>query len=465
MTRLILKHLMSDEDYATKVYPFLKSDYFDNKDENYLYKVISKYQDKYGMFPSFNEVEVLIQKNPDDDDRTRLEKVMSKIREETELESNQFLYDESEEYIRNKDLQLSIMEAVEILQSENKIKTAGIPSLIEDSLAICFDKEIGLDFNTTLSERLEYYKKQDTSGYKTDLDIINQLTNGGFKNKTLSIIVGAPHSGKSLFMTHLSTSFLLHGHNVLYITLEMSEHEIAKRIDSNLLSIDINELKFANEDEFVSKYKSILSGGLGRLIVKEYPTAGANAIHFKSLLKELKQKQNFRADVIVVDYLGIMGAVSDQMYENIKKNAESLRALAVEFDCAVITGSQTNRQGFDRNNGIAMSDIAESTGPLQIADLVLGVSKFESGVEENSQEDGSGINKIMEQQVLVNTIKNRMGGLTKDKFLLTQKFKFMRLEDNTELTYHTPKHEKEVPADKFNVSANAIFKNNQVFDF
>jgi len=242
----------------------------------------------------------------------------------------------------------------------------------------------------------------------------------------------------TLFMTHLATSFQLKGYNVLYITLEMDEREIAKRIDANLLSIDINELKNTTEDDFVSQYKSIMANGLGNLIVKEYPTGGANGIHFKSLLKELDQKQKFRPDIICVDYLGIMGAVSENMYDNIKKNAESLRAISIEFDCAVITASQTNRSGFDRNNGIMMSDIAESTGPLQISDLVIGISKFETGTNESEEENTNGFNKVAEQQILINILKNRMGGLTSDKFLLLQKFNYMRLEE-VQSTYSSNK--------------------------
>ena len=66
-----------------------------------------------------------------------------------------------------------------------------------------------------------------------------------------------------------------------------------------------------------------------------------------------------------------------------------------------------------------MADVAESTGPLQISDLVIGMSKFESGVDEQETED-VGYTKLMERMILINVLKNRMGGLTADKFLLKQ---------------------------------------------
>jgi len=187
---------MSNETFATKVFPFLKHRYFDNIDENYLFKIITKYQDKYGTFPNSNEISVLISKNSDDEDRLRLEKLLEKIKVETDLDKEQFLLDETEEYIRNKDLQLSIMDSVELLQKGDSLSTSQIPGLIESSLGICFDKTIGLNFNDSIEQRLEYYKHQEAGGFKTDLDIINRLTNQGFKRKTLTTIIAAPHVGK-----------------------------------------------------------------------------------------------------------------------------------------------------------------------------------------------------------------------------------------------------------------------------
>lgn len=437
MTKLILKHLLNNENYCIKVFPFLKGDYFETHDEQYLFKIIQKYQEKYSSFPNIQEVQVLLSKNPDEESKLRQEKLLEKVLIEPDLPDGKFLLDETEEYIRNKDLQLNIIKSVELIQKGDKNSTTLIPGLIEDSLAISFDKTIGIDYNSTAQERIEYYKQSLETGFKTDLEIFNRLTNGGFKRKTLTTIVAQPHLGKSLMMTHLATSFIAHGYDVLYVTLEMDEREIAKRIDSNLLSIDINEFHSINTEDFIDTCKNIMSHGIGKLIVKEFPTGGANCIHIRSLIKELKQKLKFKADIILVDYLGIMAAASDNMYENIKKNAEGLRGISIEEDCCVITASQTNRGGFDKNNGISMADVAESTGPLQISDLVIGMSKFESGIDEQETED-VGFAKLMERMILINVLKNRMGGLTADKFLLKQNFRYMRMEEENTSVYNKP---------------------------
>lgn len=445
MERLILKNLMCDDDYANKVYPFLKNEYFQD-DDLQIFKIFKRYYEKYSFFPGNDEIQILLDKHKDEEEKLRLKKVLSKIDLETNSENGKFLLDETEEFIKYKDLQLNILKSVEIMQGKNKAQLNSIPSMLEESLSICFDTTIGLDMHETIEDRFKYYQKNAENGFKCDLNVLNYITNNGWKRKTLTTFIAPPHTGKSSFMTHLSTSFILNGYNVLYITLEMAEEEIAKRIDTNLLNIPIKDLEDISFDTFKEQYTSIMKNGIGKLIIKEYPTGGAHGMHFKALLKELEQKKGFKPDIIFVDYLGIMASVSDNMYDNIKRNAESLRAIAIEHNCAVFTASQTNRSGFDKTTGITMSDIAESTGPLQISDCVFGISKFNTGVEDNEKEDGSGYSKVVEQLLLINIIKNRLGGMSTDKFLLKNDYKYMRLievnTDNKKQEHHVQQTSK-----------------------
>lgn len=224
-------------------------------------------------------------------------------------------------------------------------------------------------------------------------------------------------------MTHLASSYLLNGYNVLYITLEMAEEKIYHRIDANTLNIKLNEFRDIDFDEYNNKVNSLIKNSCGGLIVKEYPTASANSMMIRALLKDLKQKKDFKPDIIFVDYVGIMAESSDNMYTNIKRNSEQLRGLAVENDCLIITASQTNRGGMDKN-GLSMTDLAESTGPAQIADGVFGISKFSVDDSEDEKET------FKTHQILsLDVLKNRDGGLVNRKILLELDFRYMRISE------------------------------------
>jgi hypothetical protein len=90
------------------------------------------------------------------------------------------------------------------------------------------------------------------------------------------------------------------GKNVLYITLEMAEERIAERIDANLMNVTMADLKDIPKQMFASRVDKIKAKTEGRLIIKEYPTAGAHVGHFKALLNELSLKQSFHPDLIVI---------------------------------------------------------------------------------------------------------------------------------------------------------------------
>ena len=139
-----------------------------------------------------------------------------------------------------------------------------------------------------------------------------------------------------MFMTHLASSILLQGKNVLYITMEMAEERIAERIDANLLNVGMSDLEELPYAMYETKINKLQNKTTGTLIIKEYPTASAHTGHFKNLISELALKKSFKPDIIFIDYLNICSSArfkpgaNVNSYTYIKSIAEELRGLAVE---------------------------------------------------------------------------------------------------------------------------------------
>jgi KaiC/GvpD/RAD55 family RecA-like ATPase len=126
-------------------------------------------------------------------------------------------------------------------------------------------------------------------------------------------VLAGTGAGKSLFMCHVASSTLMQGKNVLYITLEMAEERIAERIDANLMNLTMDELKVVDKKSFDTKLAKVVKKTQGKLIIKEYPTAGAHSGHFRALLEELKSKREFVPDLLVIDYLNICSSARLKM--------------------------------------------------------------------------------------------------------------------------------------------------------
>lgn len=204
--------------------------------------------------------------------------------------------------------------------------------------------------------------------------------------------------GKSLFMCHCAAANLSLGKNVLYITLEMAEERIAERIDANLLNVDVDKLVALPKETYLKKISKMKEKTLGRLIIKEYPTASANVSHFKHLLNELKLKRQFYPDVIYVDYLNICSSArvksnaNVNSYTLVKSIAEELRGLAVEFNVPIMSATQTTRGGYD-NSDVGITDTSESFGLPATADWMVALISTEELADLN--------------QIMVKQLKNR----------------------------------------------------------
>jgi replicative DNA helicase len=227
--------------------------------------------------------------------------------------------------------------------------------------------------------------------------------------------------GKSLFMCHHAANCLSQNKNVLYITCEMAEERIAERIDANIMDITMDELKELPKQIYESKIRKNTSGISGKLIIKEYPTASANANHFKSLLDELKLKKKFIPDIIFIDYLNICSSSrlrqgsNVNSYTFIKSIAEELRGLAVEYNVPIFSATQTNRSGFS-NTDVGLEDTSESFGLPATADFMFALIATDELDEQN--------------QVLVKQLKNRYNDTVANrKFILGINRAKMKLYD------------------------------------
>jgi len=394
---LILKNLLLTEEYPRKVLPFIKQEYFEDRTDQIIFDLTSKYFVKYSAVPTVEALTIEVGKlsTLSDDQFKQIHQTLESFdKEVTELD---WLVDTTEKWCQDRAIYLALMESIKIADGSDQKKDAGaIPSILSDALAVSFDNHIGHDYIDDYEERYESYHRVETK-VPFDLDFFNKITKGGLPNKTLNIALAGTGVGKSLFMCHVASSVLLQGRNVLYITMEMAEEKIAERIDANLLNVDIQTLAQLPKVMFENKITALSKKTQGKLIVKEYPTASAHAGHFRALLNDLALKKAFRPEVIFIDYLNICTSqrfrnASVNSYTMVKSIAEELRGLAVEFNVPLVSATQTTRSGYGSSD-VDLTDTSESFGLPATADLMFALISTEELEEQN--------------QIMVKQLKNR----------------------------------------------------------
>ena len=403
---IILQNLLHDDAFMRKVIPFIKRDYFTDNNEQKIYDQIKSFIDEYNSVPNKDALIVAFQndKTLNDD---QYKDIISYVNELEKSEHNSdWLLKETEKFCKDKAIYNAILNSISIIDGRNKsLSTDGIPQLLQDALAVCFDNAVGHDYIDNSDQRYDFYHKVE-SRIPFDIDYLNKITNGGLPNKTLNVVLAGTGVGKSLFMCHVASSVLSQGKNVLYITLEMAEERIAERIDANLMNITMDQLKDLPKPLFDNRMEKIKQKTNGKLIIKEYPTTGAHVGHFKSLLNELQLKRQFKPDIIIVDYLNICASsrfkagANINSYTLIKSIAEELRGLAVEENLPILSATQTTRGGYG-NTDVELTDTSESFGLPATVDLMFALIATEELDQLN--------------QIMVKQLKNRYNDPTINK--------------------------------------------------
>ena len=373
----IISSLFFNEDYTRKVLPFVKEEYFGNRVEQLLYGEIFKFVEKYNNLPTKDAmlIELGQRKDINEEELNHLKDYVNQI-ENTEPDVK-WLTETTEKFCKDRAVHNAVLSGIKILDGKDKKQSAeAIPHILSDALAVSFDKSVGHDYIEDADDRFKWYHTKEKR-YQFDLDYMNRITKGGVPSKTLNIALAGTGVGKSLFMCHLASSYLLQGLNVLYITLEMAEERIAERIDANLLDVTMEDLHDMPQQLYEGKISKLREKTQGQLVIKEYPTASAHSGHFKSLMNELALKKSFRPDVIFIDYLNICassrfkgGNISSYFY--VKAIAEELRGLAVEFNVPIFSATQTTRTGFVSTD-IGLEDTSESFGLPATADFMFAL--------------------------------------------------------------------------------------------
>ena len=446
LEQTILRNLLTDESYMRKVLPFIKPDYFEGI-YRILFREAGKFVAKYNKLPNAEAFKIEL----DNADKLNDEQYNLAMDIVPQLFTNdkvddKWLLDTTEKWCQDRAIYLAIMESISIIDGKHEQLTKGaLPDLLTKALGVGFDLQVGHDYVENAEDRFQFYHTEEDR-LPFDLEYFNTITKGGVPRKTLNVALAGTGVGKSLFMCHVAASSLVQGHNVLYITMEMSEERIAERIDANLLDVPIDQLDKISKDRFSLMVNNIAKKTTGKLIIKEYPTGSAHSGHFRALLNELKLKRQFEPDLIFIDYLnicassrmkGMGGAINSYSY--IKAIAEELRGLAVEFDVPIFSATQTTRSGYS-NSDVGLEDTSESFGLPATADLMFALIS----TEELEQQG----------QFMVKQLKNRYNDPTLHKRFVVgvdrSKMRLFDVEENQQtLTDDTPVFDKTPTGQRF----------------
>ena len=153
----ILSQLVHSEQYARKVLPFLKEEYFQTVTDRLLLTKIKQYMDEYNVPPSKEALYIELE-NTDALSEADYSSTVSQVEQLTvdEDTNEQWLIDKTEQFCQEKAVYNAIMESIHIIDGKSKSKTKqAIPQVLSEALAVSFDNHIGHDFIEDYEQRFD----------------------------------------------------------------------------------------------------------------------------------------------------------------------------------------------------------------------------------------------------------------------------------------------------------------------
>lgn len=228
----------------------------------------------------------------------------------------------------------------------------------------------------------------DTLGVVSGLADLDAQT-GGFEPGQLIVLAGRPGHGKTtLAMGIAEHAMLRQDKSVLVFSLEMQRQELVGRMAASIGRVDMARMKNA---------KSLDDADWGRI------SQAVTAVHGKPLyiddtgglhINQIRARarahvQRFGAQLVIVDYLGLVRADSVRPYEATTQVSNAMKALAKELKVPVILVAQLNREVDKRGTPRpVMSDLRDSGAIEQDADKIIFVWRQEVYEPENEMVRG-----------------------------------------------------------------------------
>lgn len=372
----VLSALLTDTEYASRIYDILKVEFFDNPALKWISKCILTYFGEYKMMPTLEVFKAEIVKGVDSQNTVLKSEIVSALREVMKsvgsLDS-EYIKNETLQFCQDQELKAAFLECLPKMKDRSY---GWIRTRLEDAFKKGSDFSIGHDFLSSVEER---YNSENLIRISTGWEVIDELTGGGLPKRKLGTIMGALGAGKSFVAVHLGAAALEAGKTVIHITLELDEYEVGKRYDARLSGISLDNL-----DLHIPEIKKKMNSYNGKLFIKEF-LGGVTLFGIERYLDQCIL-QGIVPDCVIIDYDELIDTPETNLRDDQRLqflHREARRKIAVGKNVALWIPIQASREGADEDV-VKMTHSANSYGKGREADFAITLSRREKDKVSNT---------------------------------------------------------------------------------
>lgn len=369
--------------FARRTDSLVKPEYFESDARSFLIDAANRYFSKYRCLPDSTATlghyikERLSESKVRPDFRKEIVTELKSLLTE-KLSDENYIAEQVGKFARHQAIQNALLDSVDLVEKgdidsvEALMLKASKVGISEDFNAISYWNDIDRRTQYRIDMREGKIPRRGIPTGIRKLD--NLLYHGGWGRQELSVIMGGAKRGKSTGLGFFANLSSLNGHNTLYVSCEVAEDIIAERNDANNAKTAMTDLEDM-ADEVRDKIKLKKNDNVGEYEIISVPSGSLSPSGLRRIIERYKA-DGIQFDEIYVDYADIMrpDVVTNNDIVDSKNIWLGLRAIAWEEDAAVITATQTNRDGF-KNDTAKAEHAAEDFNKIRIADIVISINR------------------------------------------------------------------------------------------
>ena len=351
--KLLIEYLLSSADVFALTNSIIKADYFDPEYRSSV-DFIKTYYNKYRDLPDLEQVyaEADVKYKLHELDRSKSEYCMMEL----------------EQYCKHKAMEHAILASPEMMR---KGDYGAVENAIKEAVTTSLHRSVGVSFFENPEQMLA--DLADSPAISTGYLILDDYLGGGARRKEMILVSANSGGGKSLVMANMGLNFAQQKLVVLYISLELPVEMIWKRYASMVTDISQAEILYRSDD-VIAKIKGA-KGGIEDIYIEQMPV-GTTANDIRAFLREFELKRKCVPDVLVLDYLDLMGpnekVSADNVSEKDKRCSEQFRQILTDYNLVGITASQQNRSAVEASD-LNHSHIAGGITKINTTDVYMSI--------------------------------------------------------------------------------------------
>ena len=356
--------LLTQRQFLINIIDSLDSEYFESSAHKWVVEYIQKYFSEYHTTPTVETMSIEVKKIENEVLRISIVEALKDAYKMADQRDIEWVEAEFSSFCRNQQVKTAILNSVQLLEVND---FDSILQLISKAVKSGEDKTVGLDYNLDIEAR---YREDDRNTIPFPWATFNELTQGGYGKGDLVLMFGNPGGGKSWAISAMGAYAAALGYNVVHYSLELGEGYVGKRYDAIFSGIEVDKLHLHRKevDEIVGKVK-------GKVIIKEYPPKRASFDTIEAHLQQLEHQNEFKPDMIIIDYLDYMRTRSRKdRKEEIDDVYVAAKAFAKEKGIPLISPSQANR-GAAKSDIIEGDNAAGSYEKIMIGDIIISLAR------------------------------------------------------------------------------------------